>query len=611
MPPIHEIQAHLITSIHDPTYKPIRPPTKTSVSKIPRWKKERLELYGDTLLRFRLTSLLFHEFPERGPDFISSINGALLSNHTFTNILNKADGHSDPNGFPVKKHVADEFETAAAHSYFQLGYIKFEAWFLDTFIPLVGQAASLWDRTSNSGCLQDEDETHPRTEETHIDYFTTAVSQPSAHCLQAVPQTSCIKLSMEEADTRVDKRPFPPPLCTVEIPRRRRRQEETPEEQPLPKRRWTEAMEAAGNQNTLPQSRWVDAMMRNNSEPNAARKQGVNKSRYGQGASLSYVVRRPLPSPVSAKENCPPPPTTTEPPRRKSRWDVRCQIPKMVERQDSLTSPPTFHEVDTLLIPTRKPLEPTRSSPLVLACATDPVPRLATIEPQGVIRPPAAVGPSDPIHGIETSTERELSEPLHVEPSAFASLAQLPRIDTHSTIRVLYHNGERATGSCSPMLMSPDLSPTKTILPQSPRRDDGLIANPAIGDAAPLAPSMCRPTADCEAMALDMCAIARRRRSDSLSSTSSSHMDISPCSSPTKFLFGQGLETPTDILCSPRPRVNTGGSDPGTSRETCALASSHPKQLSVTQNSIFWPGKTVVFTYKQQPKIAPPVVRLD
>ncbi|KAJ7724447.1 hypothetical protein DFH07DRAFT_263690 [Mycena maculata] len=124
-----------------PTYRPSHPPTnKIYVSRIDR---ERLEIYGDALLGFKLVSFLFHRYPSQGPGFISTIKAALLSNHTFTNISQKADGHTDPKGFPLDKAVADDFETNAALSYFDLGFPKFEAWFLDTFIPLVDEAVSL------------------------------------------------------------------------------------------------------------------------------------------------------------------------------------------------------------------------------------------------------------------------------------------------------------------------------------------------------------------------------------------------------------------------------------------------------------------------------------
>jgi hypothetical protein len=69
----------------------------------------------------------------------------LLSNLTFTNILLKAYGHSDPNGFVDKsKSVADDFETMSALC-FQEHPKRFDGWFFDTFVPLVNDAASLWE----------------------------------------------------------------------------------------------------------------------------------------------------------------------------------------------------------------------------------------------------------------------------------------------------------------------------------------------------------------------------------------------------------------------------------------------------------------------------------
>ncbi|KAJ6497036.1 hypothetical protein C8R47DRAFT_329338 [Mycena vitilis] len=137
-PRIHEIQAHITASIHSRAYNPVEPPAKSSIFRISRKERERLEIYGDALLGYKLVSFLFHEYPSASPGFISTIKAALLSNLTFCNILLKAQGYSAPtrNGFPLDKPIADDLEVMTALCYFERGPKKFEVWFFDTFMPL-------------------------------------------------------------------------------------------------------------------------------------------------------------------------------------------------------------------------------------------------------------------------------------------------------------------------------------------------------------------------------------------------------------------------------------------------------------------------------------------
>ncbi|KAF8212036.1 hypothetical protein K438DRAFT_1224250 [Mycena galopus ATCC 62051] len=144
-PRAQDVQNLLVTaSIHRGSYNPEPPTNPQSVLCLSRKERDHLEIYGDAILRERVVSFLFHEFPSRGAGFISTIQSALLSNHTFTNILLKAEGYSHPNGFPVDKSIADVFETMAALAYKRCPE-QFEMWFSDTFVPLVNDAASLWD----------------------------------------------------------------------------------------------------------------------------------------------------------------------------------------------------------------------------------------------------------------------------------------------------------------------------------------------------------------------------------------------------------------------------------------------------------------------------------
>ncbi|KAJ7724446.1 hypothetical protein DFH07DRAFT_263578 [Mycena maculata] len=328
-------------------------------------------------------------------------------------------------------------------------------------------------------------------------------------------------------------------------------------------------------------------MSRNNSEPNPATKR------------------------TRAKENCPPPPTT-EPPRRKSRWDVR---EKTAVQRNSPTLPPTatFRETDSSSPLIGKALE----HAIAPVRAPESVPRLATPESQtiNVPCPSAPATSSSPPESFETSRQRELLdlEPLHIEIPTSASLAQLSPLDSTIPVMDLDEQQIRA-GTCSPMVMSPDCSPTKAILPHSPCGDDGRYspANPAIED--PFEYLMEYESS----MVLESSPwCGTRARRDSLSSDSLHiDMDISPCSSPTKFIFLHA-QPPADIPCSPTLRGHTGAFTHTHTRERCPLSCpsvgthTQPSKTAVAQPSIFWPGQTVVFTFKQPKRSAQPAMRLD
>ncbi|KAJ7087853.1 hypothetical protein C8R44DRAFT_29229 [Mycena epipterygia] len=267
-PRIHEIQAHLIASIQRQTYNPVEPPPirLNDVRRLSRKESGRLAIHGDAVLGNTLVSLLFHEFPSKDACFISRIKAALLSNHTFTNILLKARGYSDPNGFPVDKTVADAFEIMGALSY-DYGLRKFEEWFWATFMPLVREVESLWNRV-NTVFRAD----------TGIPVFLSDIS------MQSIPQMSWVE-SIDVATLAPDPMSARSSLCTTEIPRKRRRYDDAPEEQPLPKRRrWVEAMEAAGNQAGPSRSNWVEAMIMagHGPQPNLAAKENsfTKEGRY-------------------------------------------------------------------------------------------------------------------------------------------------------------------------------------------------------------------------------------------------------------------------------------------------------------------------------------------
>ncbi|KAJ7120495.1 hypothetical protein C8R43DRAFT_1136879 [Mycena crocata] len=388
---IHEIQTHIIFSIHNQTYHPIQPPSKIGLSRICRKERERHEIYGDALLGERLTSFLFHEFPSQSAGFISCIKAAMLSNHTFTNILLKARGHSDMNGFPVDKSVADAFETMAAISYLECGRKKFEVWFRDTFAPLVTEAAAFWNR-ADTFYRGFSDTDAPESATTTENILPLLVPKKSW-------VESCILAAASTPDPPATSRftqvvPMRPSM-------RRRRLEEVTDGQPPPKRRWTEAMEMAGNQDGLTKSNWVEAMATNNSEPSL-----LISKKMKQCAKENH---RPLPK--------------AEPRRRRTRWDIQAEVPASI-----VPSLPILHR------------------------STEPP---AT---QIKLFPSAAPTPSSPTQPLETSLERELLEPLWMEPPN-------PALDGANFTPGYDDEPRSRGGTCSPMEVSPNCSPTRFILP--------------------------------------------------------------------------------------------------------------------------------------------------
>ncbi|KAJ6525638.1 hypothetical protein B0H19DRAFT_585365 [Mycena capillaripes] len=296
-PRIHEIQARINASIHGRNYNPIEPPGKTSISRISRRERERLEIYGDALLSYKLVSFLFHEFPSHGPHFISTIKSALLSNLTFAKLLMKAHGYLDPRGFD--KTVADDFETMAALCYFEYGPKKFEVWFHNTFVPLVNDAACLWP---DAASYEEERSTDSRDKRRHsVHHSSTSVSPIEESSLRNAPKRSWVEACIEVATLPVNPT-LSSLLPPVELPRTRRRDEE---EQPLYKRGWAEAMEVAGNEDRPPQSSWVEAMART-CEPNPLTKKNKKKAQNMHGAwrdmcdralLILFLRKRKLPAP--------------------------------------------------------------------------------------------------------------------------------------------------------------------------------------------------------------------------------------------------------------------------------------------------------------------------
>jgi hypothetical protein len=107
--------------------------------------------------------------------------------------------------------------------------------------------------------------------------------------VQAVGKKSWVESCIEAATLATDPTFSLPPLCTTEIQKRGRRDQNALDEQPLRKRRWAEAMEAAGNEHRPPQSNWVEAMART-AEPILATKQNKKQEHNVHGELLKSLV---------------------------------------------------------------------------------------------------------------------------------------------------------------------------------------------------------------------------------------------------------------------------------------------------------------------------------
>ncbi|KAJ7709716.1 hypothetical protein B0H17DRAFT_1124255 [Mycena rosella] len=578
----------------------LRQQPRSSAASHSRMERERLEICGDALLGKTLVYHLYQEFPSQGAGFISIIKAALLSNHVSTNISLKAQGYSDPNGFPVDKAIADDFEALAALSKSEKGSKAFKLWFRETFISLADAAASRPDIGSRKAAALLTSSTDPRTSSTNA----TPSSEPSA-AKEAVPMKAIANKSWVESCMELaalDPIPAILPVWTTEISRRRRRREDTLEEQPLPKRRWAEAMEAAAQPDDPPRSSWVEAIARSDLELTLPVKNATVKrdSRH-----------------TAAKENCRPMPST-ESRRRKTRWDAPISIEP--QAPPALVPSAKFRETDSPFLSTNNTLGlsgvPVPISPLS--------PELTAVQAKNGYILSTLPTPSSPIRGLETGFERD---PLHIDRSA--SLVQYPPPD--STTLITNYRAE----TCSPMEMSPNCSPTTKFI-GSTSLGERHRPTVVIRDTGSPAPFFYPPATERDDPAVfhvelesDFFSCNGRPRSESFSSTCSSPMAISACSSPTKFLFppvifGQeSPPTPTkqpslDIRRSPRHRGQLGASQPSSdsplSRTRCPPIPPHAGThtlVVVAQGSAFWPGKTVSFAYKQHQKALQPALNLD
>ncbi|KAJ7775084.1 hypothetical protein B0H16DRAFT_85292 [Mycena metata] len=568
-PQIHEIQEYIIASIHGRAYNPTEAPTKTPFSRLPPKQRERLEIWGDAILGEKLISFLFHNFTTREVNFISTMKAAMLSNLTFTNILLKAHGYSRPNGYPVDKTVADRFETMAALCYSELETDKFTEWFYDTFVPLINDAEAQWDRPDTNNW-----QGGPNLEDMDLDSAGNSPVSTDEGVQKKSWAESCI-----EAATAVESWPG------SVLPKPPQQNENSRGQQLRPNKRWVEAMEVAGNEDRPPlRSNWVESMAR------AAESNAVAET------------NRKSAKEIPAKENYQPRP---EPPPRRAHDIYRIHDIYIPSRHDSRPSQPG-----------KAPGRPSRfpdSTSTTSTLALPPTSQASQIRNTPPTPPPSATPPSA-IQRLESAFEREALEPLYeIEMPASASLA-LPSLDsTNTDMGYDDDDGPRTRAEASsPMEMSPHWSPTKVISPPpSPCTDLHSRVNLAIRDGASSpAPFLY----ECEPVAFQASVLVGRprQRSDSISSTCSSLMDISVCDSPTKFLcFGQEptlsptKQGPPDILDLQAVRRGPTGdpkSDSVPSGDDVLRTHKHESGDVIIQASTFWPGQTVVFRYKQNKK---------
>ncbi|KAF7338143.1 hypothetical protein MVEN_02039100 [Mycena venus] len=465
----------------------------------------------------------------------------------------------------------------------------------------------------------------------------SAVDSPFEGCsTQAVPKKSWVEACIQAAAQVTEPMPSPPLVCATRTAKRRRwddRGIEAPEILPARKRRWVEAMEAAGNANRPADSNWVEAMARTaqqiptkknkkqdddihdkeNCRPLPGNKRPRHRTRWDvcvlrldflheSSDTSSYTIRRdsePLP-PNDSKENGRSL-SNDEPPRRKSRWDVSVKIPKTFERSnfDALASGAAIREGNTLHLG-----ETHASAPSVPSRPPDQILRPINRLPASLPRLESILsGPTT--SQLNVASGRDTLEPLcDVKMPAAASLG-LPPLDCANVI--VYDDSEPWTrsGTCSPMEMSPTCSPTKFI--PLPSQNGRYSAPDLLPNSRAASPALSMDTPVKESNPIAFRGTAGRGRSDSLCSTSSSHMAISVCSSPTKFIVRE--ETP--FLCSPMRRGLSGGSEPSSDSHLSkggSPSTTEPAESVVAQGSTFWPGQTLIFRYKQRKKPLRPII---
>ncbi|KAJ7632797.1 hypothetical protein FB45DRAFT_1057822 [Roridomyces roridus] len=297
----YDLQRCLIDFVHrHGHYNPAHPPARTPYSSISVAERERLEIYGDALLKWRLISFLVNEYPAQPPRFISRVAAAMLSNWLFTNIFLKAEGYTSPQGYALDKPIADAFETMTAQYYMEVGPCRaFDAWFLDTFRPLVVETEVFLSRLEVRGRRGSRG----------------SKSRPRQEDVSTLPA----------------------------------------------KRRWVEAMEEAGSQ----ESHWLRAMMEDD-------------KRNGKG----MLADRPwnaLDILVSGKENSAP--SVEEPYRSKRCWDVPLsKSSRTISPVKPSSGKPVGHLLRDPLEPNlslenspmrRLELEPSRECPIIAANSTD------------------------------------------------------------------------------------------------------------------------------------------------------------------------------------------------------------------------------------------------
>ncbi|KAJ7709709.1 hypothetical protein B0H17DRAFT_868931, partial [Mycena rosella] len=147
------VQNHLVATIDGPRYHAKLPTMSDeawdSISddgSIFKAERRRLEWIGDSAMSARTSIKVYEMFPHGGVDFYTVVRSFVLSNETFSHIMQKIGPLclACVAPFPAGKYPADLFETVVGAFYKEKresGWEReFDEWFDDTFTPLIEAA---------------------------------------------------------------------------------------------------------------------------------------------------------------------------------------------------------------------------------------------------------------------------------------------------------------------------------------------------------------------------------------------------------------------------------------------------------------------------------------
>ncbi|KAJ7046988.1 hypothetical protein C8F04DRAFT_1062398 [Mycena alexandri] len=141
------VQTHLVSVIDGATFHAKLPEMSEeswdSISDANASESRRLEWLGDSAMAGRLSLKVYEMFPEGEVDFYNLLRSYVLSNVTFTHLMQKI-GTDVSIMFPEGKMSADVFEMVVGAFFKEKLYEgyehEFHEWFDDTFEPLITAA---------------------------------------------------------------------------------------------------------------------------------------------------------------------------------------------------------------------------------------------------------------------------------------------------------------------------------------------------------------------------------------------------------------------------------------------------------------------------------------